>query len=162
MNASEHDNAVISLNVAVTHYYRDIWSSLTPEEKVMVYDLAEEGLLNTANYMTLYSLIKKSLIIRKDDRIYHLINESFRHYVLSIITKEEIEKAENEINENSMWKDFRGPVLVIIAAMLWFVLYSNQDQFGAVFPIITAMAAGLPTLIKLFSYFLPGSAKVGV
>lgn len=153
-----NDNLLIDLQTVTIHFYRDIWTSFSPEEKVMVFDLAEEGLMNTSNYLTLFGLIRKGIIVREEG-VFYLINESFRHFVLSSVSKKEMAKAENEIDEKSIWKDFQGPILVLMAALLWFVLYANQDQFGHVFPMITALATGIPTLIKLFSLFVSGPSK---
>lgn len=153
-----NDAVLIDLHTTTLHFYRDIWHSLMPEEKVMLYDLAEEGLLNTSNYLTLFGLMRKGLIL-KSNGMYFLLNQSFRHFILTSVSEKEMQKAESKIDENSIWKEYQGPILVTIAALLWFVLYANQDQFGQIFPIITALATGLPTIVKLFSFFIPGASK---
>ncbi|HPI10468.1 MAG TPA: hypothetical protein PLK63_05490 [Catalimonadaceae bacterium] len=157
-SGDRNDAVLIDLHTTTLHFYRDIWHSLMPEEKVMLYDLAEEGLLNTSNYLTLFGLMRKGLIL-KSNGMYFLLNHSFRHFILTAVTEKEMEKAESKIDENSIWKEYQGPILVTIAALLWFVLYANQDQFGQIFPVITALATGLPTIVKLFSFFIPGASK---
>ena len=154
----ENDEVMIDLHQTTIHHYRAIWNSINPEEKIILFDLAEEGLLNTSNYLSLYGLISKGLII-KVEGVFYLLNESFRHFILTSVTKAEMNKAESSIDENSLWKDTQGPILVVIAALIWFVLYANQEQFGTIFPLLTAFATGLPTILKVFSYFSPGAAK---
>ena len=154
----KNDAILIDLHQTTIHFYRDIWHSLMPEEKVMLFDLAEEGLLNSTNYTTLYGLICKGLIVRTEG-IFYLINSSFRQFILTSVTKADLENAMEKIGESSIWKDSQGPILLMIAALLWFILYANQEQFGQVFPLITAMATGLPTILKIFGHFIPNSSK---
>ena len=44
-------------------YYNDIWNSLPTRERYMLYDLAKDGFLNIKNRHSLFSLMKKGLVV---------------------------------------------------------------------------------------------------
>ena len=134
--------------------YRHVWNTLTHEEQLMLYDLAEDGLMNTSNFMPLSNLLNKGLILRKDG-VLMLMNKSFRNFVLSTVNREGIRQLEKEINEGQTWSDYKYPVLIVLAGLVYFVLSSNPEKFGNVLPVISGIMAGIPTVLKLLSYLKP-------
>src|SRR5678815_2699636 len=79
------DGLALKIQLTSQHYYMYIWNSLTKEEKFILYDLAEDGLVNTHDTLNLTMLIGKGLIQRDNDGALRIFNKSFRNFIISSI-----------------------------------------------------------------------------
>jgi hypothetical protein len=138
--------------------YAQIWASLTKEEKIVVYDLAADGLVNTANIMPLSMLVNKGLLLHKDG-VLTMMNSSFRNFVLTVVNAGELRKLEKEANAEASWSDYKYPVLITLGGLVYFALSSSPEKFGNVLPLVSGLMAGIPTVLKLFSFFKPAESK---
>ena len=134
--------------------YREIWHSLTKEEQITLYDLAEDGLVNTTNDRTLTILINKGLIVNKDG-VLMPVNHSFRNFILMIVHPATLKNIEKKVSDGQTWNDYKYPVLIILATLVYFVFYSSPEKFGNVLPLVSGIMAGVPTILKLLSYMKP-------
>jgi hypothetical protein len=157
-NEDMMEDNILKIQGLSDHSYRQIWDSLTKEEQLTLYDLSEDGLINTTNYMSLTRLLNKGLII-KNDGILMLMNRSFRNFILTVVNTDEIWKIEKEVSDGQTWNDYKYPVLIILGALIYFVLSSNPEKFGNVLPVISGVMAGIPTVLKLLSYLKPAESK---
>jgi len=153
------EDNILKIQSLSDHSYRQIWYSLTKEEQLTLYDLAEDGLINTTNYMSLTMLLNKGLVIKRDG-VLILMNRSFRNFVLTNVNSEEVKFIEKKICDGQTWNDYKYPVLIILGALVYFVLSSNPEKFGNVLPLVSGVMAGIPTVLKLLSYMKPGEGKV--
>src|SRR5215217_2826266 len=103
VRSSVHDPSAIDcvslafkLHAASHYFYMYIWQSLTREEKFILYDLAEEGLVNSFDEYNLSMLISKGAIIQDDGRL-KLFNRGFQDFILTAIGTSEAMKIRNEI-----------------------------------------------------------------
>jgi hypothetical protein len=158
LSQSNKELHMINLQFLAVHYFRDLWHSLNPEEKIIIYDIAEDNIFNSTNLMTLYGLKRKGLVTKKDG-IFMLFSETFRQYILLNVPKAEIRKVSSGIKGSSLWMDYRGPLLIVFISLVWFIFYSNQDKYGNLVPILTGLAAAVPALVKFISYFTGSGAK---
>jgi hypothetical protein len=158
LSQSNKELHMINLQFLAVHYFRDLWHSLNPEEKIIIYDIAEDNIFNSTNLMTLYGLKRKGLVTKKDG-IFMLFSETFRQYILLNVPKAEIRKVSSGIKGSSLWMDYRGPLLIVFISLIWFIFYSNQDKYGNLVPILTGLAAAVPALVKFISYFTGSGAK---
>jgi len=158
LSQSNKELHMINLQFLAVHYFRDLWHSLNPEEKIIIYDIAEDNIFNSTNLMVLYGLKRKGLVTKKDG-IFMLFSETFRQYILLNVPKAEIRKVSSGIKGSSLWMDYRGPLLIVFISLVWFIFYSNQDKYGNLVPILTGLAAAVPALVKFISYFTGSSAK---
>ena len=138
--------------------YREIWTSLTQEEKIILYDIAEDGLVNTSNYMPLSTLLNKGLLI-KNNSVLMIMNQSFRNFILTTVHPGEIKSIEKEVNDGQTWEDYKYPALIILGALVYFILSSSPEKFGNVLPVVSGMMAGIPTIMKLLSFLKPADKR---
>src|SRR5205809_384076 len=78
-------------------YYRALWATCSREEKLALFDLAQDGFVN-ARSMVLRRLLEKELILRDPDL--QLMNKSFRRFVRE---SESLEKV------SSLWEGAWSP-----------------------------------------------------
>ena len=69
-------------------YYASVWSTCSKDERFLIYDLAEDGVVNNKNASGIIQLIYKGIFTQK--RTLTIMNRSFRNFVLTYVTREEV------------------------------------------------------------------------
>ncbi|MXV49819.1 hypothetical protein GS399_02470 [Pedobacter sp. HMF7647] len=146
------DELAFKLQFNAHYFYMYIWQSLTKEEKFLLYDLAEDGLVNSFDDYNLSMLISKGVVIRVEGTL-RVFNKGFRNFILTAIGNSEAAKIKKLMLDNGNWNKLKTPLIVVVIAILGFLLASQQQTYSRVITYITAFAAGVPTLLKLFSVF---------
>jgi hypothetical protein len=159
IDEGNEEDYVLKIQSLCDHTYRQIFSSLTKEEQLTLYDLAEDGLMNTTNYISLTMLLNKGLVIKDDNGVLLIVNRSFRNFILTMVKAEDVKSIEKEISDDHTWNDYKYPVFILLGALLYFVLSSNPEKFGNVLPVVTGVLAGIPTILKMLSFMKPGESK---
>jgi len=146
------DSLIFKIQVTSQYFYTDIWQSLTLEEKFLLYDLAEDGLVNSFDEFDLSLLMGKGLIIDNDGALV-LFNRGFRNFILTAIGKKEVDRIKEQLKDNGRWGNLKAPLNLSILAILIFLFASQQDEYSQVITYITAFSAGIPAVSKVFSMF---------
>jgi hypothetical protein len=146
------DEMVFKLQVMSHYFYMYIWQSLTKEEKFLMYDLAEDNLVNSFDDYNLTMLIAKGVIVRIDGTL-RIFNRGFRNFILTAIGNSEAVKIKKLIKDNGNWGKLKNPLMIVIVAILIFLLLSQEEAYSKLITYIAALGAGIPAVIKLFSFF---------
>ncbi len=156
--SSGNENAILSLQNIGGNFYHHIWQSLSPEERYLVYDLAEEGLVNQSNKYHLAMLIQKGLIKRKEPfGQLALMNDSFKDFVLLSVDKKEALQIRNELKSTGSWSELKTPIMLVVIGILLILFASQQEAFSTIIGYLTAIAALIPTLNAIFSLVKPAA-----
>ncbi len=156
--AEKGDEMVFKLQMMSHYFYMYIWQSLTKEEKFLMYDLAEDNLVNSFDDYNLNMLLAKGVIIRADGTL-KLFNKGFRNFILTAIGNTEAMKIKNLIKDNGNWSRLKNPLMIVIVAILIFLLASQEEAYSKLITYIAALGAGIPAVIKLFSLFDNNNSK---
>lgn len=133
-------------------YYHVIWSGLTPNERLALYQLALDGWANPKNTGALQQLESKLLIKKRP--MYRIMNESFRRFVVSPEHVKEIEQWEKQ-QQQSTWRILRLVLIgVTVIAAVW-MLHSQ----AALSNELAGYIAGVATLLTAVSALFGRSAK---
>jgi hypothetical protein len=152
--ADENSDArAYRFQLLVQNYYMHIWHSLTREEKFLLYDLAEDGLVNSNDSYNLGMLISKGIIVRDSDRKLRLFNKSFCNFVLTSIGNIEATKIQNQITDSGHWNRLRVPLMIIIIAILGFLLTTQAETYNKIIAYLGALVTGMLTFSRLFGFF---------
>jgi hypothetical protein len=147
------DARAYKFQLLVQNYYMHIWHSLTREEKFLLYDLAEDGLVNSSDSYNLGMLISKGIIVRDSDRKLRLFNKSFCNFVLTSIGNIEATKIQNQIKDSGQWNRLRVPLMIIIVAILGFLLTTQAETYNKIIAYLGALVTGMLTFSRLFGFF---------
>ena len=153
------DELAFKLQVSSHYFYMYIWQSLTKEEKFLLYDLAEDNLVNSFDDYNLSMLIAKGVVIRPDGTL-RLFNKGFRNFILTAIGNQEAMKIKNRIKDNGNWNTLKNPLQLVILAILAFLLTSQEEAFAKLITYVAALGAGVPAVLKILSLFDKNSEKV--
>ncbi len=141
-------------------YYHNIWTSLTKQEQYLVYDLAQDGLMNTKNYSLIKQLHMKGLLINdQPSNKMTLFNKSFTNFIKTEIDPKEVLVIEKGIKEEGRWNNFRTPFLIVIGALVVFIASTQQQSFNSVFTYVSIFVTAATVFQKLIGVFDFGGAK---
>jgi hypothetical protein len=156
--ASSADELIFKLQVSSHYFYMYNWQSLTKEEKFLLYDLAEDNLVNSFDDYNLNMLLAKGIIIRKHGTL-TIFNKGFRNFILTAIGNSEAVKIQNRIRDNGNWGKLKTPLMIVLVAILTFLLASQKEAYSGLMAYIAALGAGIPAVVKLFSFFDKNNQK---
>jgi hypothetical protein len=141
-------------------YYRALWSSCSEVEHYMLFDLAQDGLVNARNVGVLSSLLSKGLLIREENLTLRLFNQSFRNFVLTVVDKEEALRYEKDAAQGSSWETYRTPLLMVLAGAMLFIFYTQKDTWTMMLAVLTAFSTMVGILPRL-GFLLPAFLSRG-
>ena len=142
------DEEIILRIESIAHvYYNSIWSSLSEEEQYVLYDIAQDGLVNLKNREVLIMLLNKGILVY--DSRFRIMNESFRNFVLAEVSADDALMLERSVKETGSWNYFKTPVVIILITIALFIFITQQETFNSIIAFITTFAAGIPIIFRL-------------
>jgi hypothetical protein len=132
-------------------YYAGLWASCHDDEKLMLYNLARNGLANGRNRRVLRHLIARGFVYR--DPSLRLFSETFRRYVIAAARRENLIIRSREMRGASTWDTLRVPFFVIIVSFLLLLVTTQKDLMTTTTALATALTTGIPMVMKLIGAF---------
>ncbi len=133
--------------------YRYRWELCTKAERLLLFQLANDFEPNPRNLAPIEHLTRRGYIYR--DCGWHIINESFKQFVLTAEPQEVMEEWLAEANEN-IWRYLRIPFFALLIALLAILAYSATDAIESALGILTAILGLIPMAIRNFTLFKGG------
>ncbi|MGB5944234.1 MAG: hypothetical protein WBG71_15220 [Leeuwenhoekiella sp.] len=137
-------------------YYTDIWNSLPTRERYVLYDLAYDGFMNIKNSNSLFSLMKKGLIVWRDRPA--IFNTSFKNFVVSSVSQDEALKLELKNSGKGAWGTIRIVFYLMIIAMIAFILLGEPGLIKD-FEALIATLGGLGVVVPIMTSVLTQGQK---
>jgi hypothetical protein len=150
----QKSDIILKIQSLAQLYYRMLWSSCTKDEKYMLFDMAQDGIVNARNIGILTSLLSKGLLIKDQNQLVRLFNQSFQYFILSAVSPEEAHQFKKDKNQGSRWEIYKVPLLIILIGAAAFIFLTQQDTWLTMVALLT----GVSTLINLlprFGFLLP-------
>jgi len=127
-------------------WYRRIWQSCSPDEQVVLSEIASEGFVNYKSRRIVRRLLGRRLIAK--DPSFRLMNRTFRRFVLSPQCQADIRVIEGQ-SEPSPWDRFRIPFFSVVVALSLFFLVTQRELFNATIATLSTLAAAVPILTRV-------------
>ena len=132
-------------------YYAGLWASCRQDEKLLLYQLARNGLANGRNRRTLRRLIARGLVRRNPNL--ELFSETFRLYVVGAAQREDLVSRARAEQGASTWDSLRVPFFIVIVSFLLLLFATQKDLLTTTTAFATALTTGLPMIMKLVGVF---------
>jgi hypothetical protein len=132
-------------------YYAGLWDNCRQDEKLLLDQIANNGLANGRNRRDLRRLLALGLVRR--DPALHLFNDTFRLYVLAAARREDIANRVLAKRGPSTWDALRVPFFVVIIAFALLLFATQKDLLTTTSALATALTTGLPVIAKLIGTF---------
>ena len=139
-------------------YYRKVWEECTPDQKFVLSQLAEDGLVNPdpRNGRAIRQLIRRGFIVR--DPEFRIMNESFRRFLRSATT-DDLKQEWLKESRRSGWGKLHGVFFATMIAVGIFLLTTQNALWESSAAYVTGAFGALGTLNKLFNTYRGSSAE---
>jgi hypothetical protein len=127
-------------------YYRLIWKECTNDQRFVLSQLAEDGLLNPANGRATRQLIRRGLIVK--DPQFRIMNESFRRFLRSVTTTH-LKRDWVQDSRRSGWGKAHGAIFTVMVLLGVFLLATQNALWQSAAAYVTTALGALGTLSKL-------------
>lgn len=141
-----NDELLIKIQNLADFYYYSIWETCTGEEKYLLYDMAQDGMVNTRNIRVINSLLNKGLL--HHDGVLKIINYSFRNFILTTVNPEEALKMERATRQDSTWKKMRMPIIMVLLLLAIFLFYTQREILDNFTALLTAVGGIVLALLR--------------
>jgi hypothetical protein len=137
---------------AAEPFYRSMWELCSREERLVLIQLAQEGLVNPRRVELVRRLARRGLV-RFDPRL-RLMNESFQRFVRTVEPPERIAEWERT-TEGMSWSRLGTPLYALAAVVIAILLFTEQAMITSVLAIATGAAGTLGSLRSLYAATKP-------
>lgn len=144
------EKIILKIQELSQHYYNQLLNSCTRKERYVLYDAAQNMLVNSNNMETINILLKKGLMVY--DGTFKLMNKSFRNFILSSTTPGEARELVKGLNGQGNWKSYKAPFFLIALGVAVFLAFQDS-LLSNVNAIITTIIGGLAMLTKVSGIF---------
>lgn len=138
--------------------YGHVWDKLSRMEKMLLFDLADDGMLNFKNRFLINRLKMKGLI--ELEPYAKFFTPSFQYFLKYSITQEETLMLEHKLIKQGKWKNTRYLILLLLIPLAAFMFISQGTSIEKVVGILTGVLALFSGAVRLMgSGLLSGLSK---
>ena len=127
--------------------FREAWQSSSEDEQMVLAGLRYEGIVNPRNSYTLKALYRRRLIDFRNGH-FEFADDDWYEFVGGQIHRSEFRKKAQSY-KNNLWLAFRGPLLLALLVLVFFIAYVAQDEMKIAFSLLGTVGAGAATLTAL-------------
>ncbi|MCG8309013.1 MAG: cache domain-containing protein [Cytophagales bacterium] len=135
-------------------YYFALWNTCYKKQRFLLYDLAFDNIANFKDGATVLFLLKKGIL--KFDNGVHIMNDSFRHFVIDVLSQEDARAMRREMEQKGAWNSTKVVLFIVAISLLVFIFMVNKGSINQMSAIITGVVALIGALLRIFS-FVPKS-----
>jgi hypothetical protein len=137
--------------------YSYIWNNVSRMEKMILFDLADDGMLNLKNRFLINRLRMKGLL--EMEPYPKIFTSSFQYFLKYSINAEETTLLENKLSKQGKWKNTRYLILLILVPLAGFVFISQGTSIEKVIGIFTGVLALLSGGMRLMDTGFMGQQR---
>ncbi len=138
-------------------HFRRLWLALSPQERFLLFDLAQDGLVNSDDRRPLDNLLRKGFLRFSGHGRLGLSSTSFRDYLLTAQRRREALRYAQADPDGSSWASAQTPLLLLLAAGALFVFISQPNILTQTQGFVVALTSLIPAIFGLLKFILPVS-----
>ncbi|MEN8116791.1 MAG: hypothetical protein ABFS16_07415 [Bacteroidota bacterium] len=147
INGGSDEGKVLANAHVLKLQYRHIWNCLNQMEKMILFDLADDGMLNFKNKFLINRLVMKGLI--KVDPKPEIFDPSFRYFLKYSILQEETQLLERNLSKQGKWKNAKYMLLLLLIPLATFMFISQGASIEKVIGILAGVLALFSGVIRI-------------
>jgi len=132
-------------------YYGALWRTCSPQEQLVLMQLAQTGLVNGKARKHVRRLLARGQL-RRDPQL-RIMNETFRRFILAQSATSTLAVELEHDLAGDAWRRFRAPFFGAVAVVLLFFFITQRQMFDSTIALVTGLAASLPAFIRMVSGF---------
>ncbi len=142
------EERILDIEYKMEPRYQHIWNNLCNIEKLILFDLADDGITNLKNKHIIKRLVIKGLIV--PEPFPRLYTQSFKYFINNSLNPDEFKSLESKLNRKGSWHNMRYLILLIFIMLTGFVLISQGISIEKVIGIFAGILALLSGVVRLF------------
>jgi len=142
---------------AAEPYYRSQWDLCSRDEKLVMLQLAQEGVVNPKSIDLVMRLARRRLLVV--DPRFCIMNESFGAFVRAAELPEHVVQWEHA-GHGTTWSRLQTPIYALAIVVVAILLYTEQGLASSIVALATGAAGKLGSLRKLYAAINPSSQMV--
>jgi hypothetical protein len=127
-------------------YYSLVWSALSPSERLILFQLANDGWANHKNGPAIRQLLSKHLI--RCAPMFKVMNESFRLFVREAKNQRQIAEMERQGGQSS-WRSMKIALLATAIGLGAWLFYAQKDLFQGLMGYILSLGAAIAAIANI-------------
>jgi fumarate reductase subunit D len=96
-------------------------------------------------------LVKRGLVVCDPPGL-HLMDESFRLFVISVSSHQDVEGWRQQ-DGGSAWELMKAPLMLILVSVALFLFITQKDTYNSTLSFMSAITAGIAALFRLLGMF---------
>jgi hypothetical protein len=149
--ASGRDQVLDEIGERAEEYYTALWHPCSANEKLVLMQVAQTGLVNSKARKDVRRLLARGLLLR--DPQLRLMNETFRRFVCVHAATSSLAGRLNDDLAGDAWNRVRMPFFAGVMVVLLFFFSTQRELFDSTFAVIGGLTAAVPALLKMLSSF---------
>jgi hypothetical protein len=151
------EEVLAEIEAGARHFYETVWNACATDERVVLRQLAEEGLVNPNNRAAISRLLNSGLVRR--GQMFHVVNESFRRFVLGAAPHATISTWEHE-GVRVPWGTIATTGVTAAFGLAGLLLLTQEQLVDAWMSYIPALAPAIPTVWKVLAGVQKGRIEI--
>ncbi|HYJ38551.1 MAG TPA: hypothetical protein VEV87_08030, partial [Chitinophagaceae bacterium] len=136
--------------------YLFVWNKFSDKEKYLLFDFAQDGLINYKNSKEIIELINKGIFVVHEERL-RIFSPGFRAFILTSVDQTQLMNIQKMYKENSTWQFVRIPLLIALLGIAAVLFFTQQGVFDKLLLVI----GGASTLLTVVMRYFGGSSGNG-
>ena len=151
------EDLLAEIEAGARHFYETVWNACDTDERVVLRQLAEEGLVNPNNPAAISRLLNSGLVRR--GQTFHIVNETFRRFVLGAAPHATISTWEHE-GVRVPWGTIATTGVTAAFGLAGLLLLTQEQLVDAWMSYIPALAPAIPTVWKVLASVQKGRIEI--
>jgi hypothetical protein len=151
------EDALDEIGRGARPFYEGVWNACATDERVVLRQLAEEGLINPNNPAAIARLLNAGLIRR--GQTFQIVNETFRRYVLGAASHDVVSAWERE-GVCVPWGTIATTGVTVAFGLAGLLLLTQEQLVDAWISYVPALAPAIPTVWKVLASAQKGRIEV--
>jgi hypothetical protein len=159
------ESVLAEIGAAALPFYERLWAGCATDERVLLRQLAEEGLVNPNNSSAICRLLSAGLVrrgrrARPQDRTFRVMNETFQRFVLRAAPPHVISSWERE-GVRLPWGTIATTGVTVAFGLAGLLMLTQEQLVDAWIGYVPALAPAVPTVWKLLATVQKGGNAGG-
>jgi hypothetical protein len=150
-----HEKIILKIEEYAMVYYESIWEACSNSEKILLYDISDDMLLNDKNKRVIKILLYKGLL--KNNGYIDIMNKSFRNFIVNKFESEYKAEYIKKYESSGKWRSYRAPILLIVLALAFFIAL-QENILSSITSILPVIIGALGLITKVSGIFSKSNA----
>jgi len=146
-----NEELILEIQSISYNHYISIWRSLTSPEKLVLFELASDMIINHKNLDILILLKDKGVIqYCNEQKFLKVFNRSFKNFILSEVTSEEIDVIERDLKIKHTWDNTKSALIIFFLIVGIFMFITQPEPTKRITGFLISFISIIPLIHEIF------------